>query len=73
MTDIPKFISLFLDFSLQISLSKVSDKVSKQRKHGPFFLVEGLLKFQLIELIFQVSEAIDMNGFVLIISRDQVF
>ena len=73
MTDIPKFISLFLDFSLQISTSKVSDKIPQQGEHGPFFLVEGLLKFQLIELIFQVSKAIDMKVFVLIISRDQVF
>ena len=70
MTDIPKFISFFLDFSLQISASKVSDKVPQQGEHGAFFLVEGLLKFQLIELIFQVSEAIDMYGFILIISRD---
>ena len=70
MTDIPKFISFFLDFSLQISASKVSDKVPEQGEHGAFFLVEGLLKFQLIELIFQVSEAIDMYGFILIISRD---
>ena len=36
---------------------------------GPF-LVEGLLKLQLIELIFQVSEAVDMYGFILVISRD---
>ena len=70
MTDIPKFISFFLDFSLKISASKVSDKVPKQGKHGAFFLVEGLLKFQLIELIFQVSEAVDMYGFILVISRD---
>ena len=70
MTDIPKFISFFLDFSLQISASKVSDKVPEQGEHGAFFLVEGLLKFQLIELIFQVSEAIDMYGFILVISRD---
>ena len=70
MTDIPKFISFFLDFSLQISASKVSDKVPEQGEHGAFFLVEGLLKFQLIELIFQVSESIDMYGFILIISRD---
>ena len=70
MTDIPKFISFFLDFSLQISASKVSDKVPQQGEHGAFFLVEGLLKFQLIELIFQVSEAVDMYGFILVISRD---
>ena len=70
MTDIPKFISFFLDFSLQISASKVSDKVPEQGEHGAFFLVEGLLKFQLIELIFQVSEAVDMYGFILVISRD---
>ena len=70
MTNIPKFIGLFLNFSLQVSASKVSDKVPKQGEHGAFFLVEGLLKFQLIKLIFQVSEAIDMNGFVLIISRN---
>ena len=70
MTDIPKFISFFLDFSLQISASKVSNKVPEQGEHGAFFLVEGLLKFQLIELIFQVSEAIDMYGFILIISRN---
>ena len=70
MTDIPKFISFFLDFSLQISASKVSDKVPEQGEHGAFFLVEGLLKFQLIELIFQVSEAIDMYGFILVISRN---
>ena len=69
MTDIPKFISFFLDFSLQISASKVSDKVPQQGEHGAFFLVEGLLKFQLIELIFQVSKAIDMNVLVLVISR----
>ena len=70
MTDIPKFISFFLDFSLQISASKVSDKVPEQGEHGAFFLVVGLLKFQLIELIFQVSEAVDMYGFILVISRD---
>ena len=70
MTDIPKFISFFLDFSFQISVRKVSDKVPEQGEHGAFFLVEGLLKFQLIELIFQVSEAIDMYGFILVISRD---
>ena len=70
MTDIPKFISFFLDFSLQISASKVSNKVPQQGEHGAFFLVEGLLKFQLIELIFQVSEAVDMYGFILVISRD---
>ena len=70
MTDIPKFISFFLDFSLQISASKVSDKVPEQGEHGAFFLVEGLLKFQLIELIFQVSEAIDMYGFILVIGRN---
>ena len=70
MTDIPKFISFFLDFSHQISASKVSDKVPEQGEHGAFFLVEGLLKFQLIELIFQVSEAIDMYGFILVISRN---
>ena len=70
MTDIPKFISFFLDFSLQISASKVFDKVPEQGEHGAFLLVEGLLKFQLIELIFQVSEAIDMYGFILVISRD---
>ena len=70
MTDIPKFISFFLDFSLQISASKVSDKVPQQGEHGAFFLVEGLLKFQLIELIVQVSEAVDMYGFILVISRD---
>ena len=70
MTDIPKFISFFLDFSLQISASKVSDKVPEQGEHGAFFLVEGLLKFQLIELIFQVSEAIDMYGFILVIGCD---
>ena len=70
MTDIPKFISFFLDFSLQISASEVSDKVPQQGEHGAFFLVEGLLKFQLIELIFQVSEAIDMYGFILVIGCD---
>ena len=70
MTDIPKFISFFLDFSLQISASKVSNKVPQQGEHGAFFLVEGLLKFQLIELIFQVSEAIDMYGFILVIGRN---
>ena len=70
MTDIPKFISFFLDFSFQISVSKVSDKVPKQGEHGAFFLVEGLLKFQLIKLIFQVSEAVDMKVFVLVISRN---
>ena len=70
MTDIPKFISFFLDFSLQISTSKVSDKVPEQGEHGAFFLVVGLLKFQLIELISQVSEEIDMYGFILVISRD---
>ena len=70
MTDIPKFISFFLDFSLQVSASKISDKVPQQGEHGAFFLVEGLLKFQLIELIFQVSEAIDMYGFILVIGRD---
>ena len=70
MTDIPKFISFFLDFSLQISASKVSNKVPQQGEHGAFFLVEGLLKFQLIELIFQVSEAVDMYGFILVISRN---
>ena len=70
MTDIPKFISFFLDFSLQVSLRKVSDEVPEQGEHGAFFLVIGLLKFQLIELIFQVSEAIDMYGFILVISRD---
>ena len=70
MTDIPKFISFFLDFSLQISTSKVSDKVPEQGEHGAFLLVEGLLKFQLIELIFQVSEAIDMYGFILVIGCD---
>ena len=70
MTDIPKFISFFLDFSFQISVRKVSDKVPEQGEHGAFFLVEGLLKFQLIELIFQVSEAVDMYGFILVISRD---
>ena len=70
MTDIPKFISFFLDFSLQISASKVSDKVPEQGEHGAFFLVEGLLKFQLIELIFQDSEAIDMYGFILVIGCD---
>ena len=70
MTDIPKFISFFLDFSLQISASEVSDKVPQQGEHGAFFLVVGLLKFQLIELIFQVSEAVDMYGFILVISRD---
>ena len=58
-----------MDFSLQISLRKISDKVPKQGEHGAFFLVEGLLKFQLIELIFQVSKAIDMNVLVLVISR----
>ena len=70
MTDIPKFISFFLDFSFQISVRKVSDKVPEQGEHGAFFLVVGLLKFQLIELIFQVSEAVDMYGFILVISRD---
>ena len=70
MTDIPKFISFFLDFSLQVSASKVSDKVPQQGEHGTFFLVVGLLKFQLIELIFQVSEVIDMSGFILVISRN---
>ena len=70
MTDIPKFIGLFLNFSRQISARKVSDKVPQQGEHGAFFLVKGLLKFQLIELIFQVSEAIDMNVFVLVISRN---
>ena len=70
MTDIPKFISFFLYFSFQISASKVSDKVPQQGEHGAFFLVEGLLKFQLIELIFQVSEAVDMKVFGLVISRN---
>jgi len=73
MTDVSKFIGLFLDFSLQISLRKISDKVPKQGEHGSFFLVEVLLKFQLIELVFQVSEAIDMNSFFLVVGRDQVF
>ena len=70
MTDVSKFIGFLLNFSLQISASKVSDKVPKQGEHGAFFLVEGLLKFQLIELIFQVSETIDMKVFVLVISRN---